>query len=84
MHSVFLVPTQVTGFSDDEERAVGLDGLVPFLTEAELRQRGGIYSKASDAWAPYTVTDGKLVTGNPEASALAVPDRLTWLKTADK
>jgi putative intracellular protease/amidase len=60
---------RVTGFSNVEEEAVGLTEVVPFLLEDRLKERGGIYSKATN-WAPYVQVDGKLVTGqNPASSA---------------
>lgn len=61
---------RVTGFSDSEERAVGLDGIVPFLLETRLRTLGGRYESAAD-FQPFAVADGRLVTGqNPASSAL--------------
>ncbi|HEY9013612.1 MAG TPA: type 1 glutamine amidotransferase domain-containing protein [Gemmatimonadales bacterium] len=59
---------RVTGFSDSEEAAVGLTGVVPFLVEDMLKERGGNYSKAGD-WQPYAVTDGNLITGQNPASS---------------
>lgn len=61
---------RVTGFSDSEERAVGLDASVPFLLETRLRELGGLYDSAAD-FQPFAVADGRLVTGqNPASSAL--------------
>ncbi len=61
----------VTGFTNTEEAAVGLSGVVPFLVEDMLTQKGGKYSKAAD-WQPYVVSDGLLITGqNPASSAPA-------------
>lgn len=69
----------VTGFSNTEEDAVQLSGVVPFLLEDELIAKGANYSKAED-WHPYMVTDGNLITGqNPASSDLvaeAVLERL--------
>ena len=59
---------RVTGFTNSEEEAVGLTNVVPFLLEDRLKERGGIYSKATD-WAPYVQVDGKLVTGQNPASS---------------
>ena len=60
---------RVTGFTNEEEEAVSLTGVVPFLLEDRLKERGGIYSKAAN-WVPYVQVDGKLVTGqNPASSA---------------
>jgi len=62
---------KVTGFANSEEEAVGLTDVVPFLVEDMLGAKGGKYVKGDD-WASFTVTDGKLVTGqNPASSAEA-------------
>ena len=61
----------VTGFSNSEEKAVGLTDVVPFLVEDELRKKGGIYSKGAD-WQSYFVHDGNLITGQNPASSEAV------------
>ncbi len=61
----------VTGFSNDEETAVGLAGLVPFLLEDELKTRGAIYTRGAD-WQSHVVTDGNLITGQNPASSQAV------------
>lgn len=69
----------VTGFTNTEEAAVGLTGVVPFLVENSLKENGGNYSKAED-WKPYVVSDDNLITGqNPassEAAAKAVLEQL--------
>ncbi len=60
----------VTGFSNSEEEAVQLSGVVPFLLEDELKAKGANYTKADD-WHPYLITDGVLITGqNPASSDL--------------
>jgi putative intracellular protease/amidase len=61
----------VTGFSNTEEDAVQLSGVVPFLLEDELQAKGASYSKADD-WHPYAITDGKLITGQNPASSETV------------
>ena len=61
----------VTGFTNTEEKAVGLTEVVPFLVEDMLKKNGGKYSKVGD-WQPYVITDGLLITGqNPASSAPA-------------
>ena len=69
---------KLTSFSDTEELAVGLDKVVPFLLEAELKKLGGEYSKGAD-WASYVQQDGLLITGQNPASSEAVAKLL--LKT---
>jgi putative intracellular protease/amidase len=61
---------RVTGFTDGEEEAVHLTKVVPFLVEDELKRLGGLYEKAAD-WAPFVITDGRLVTGQNPASSRA-------------
>lgn len=70
----------VTGFTNTEEDAVQLTGVVPFLLEDELRNKGGQYSKKED-WASYVVKDGLLITGqNPASSEEAAHQLLQLLK----
>jgi putative intracellular protease/amidase len=77
----FLVKgKKVTGFSNDEEEAVGLTKVVPFLLEDALKQNGASYSKAEN-WQPYAVEDGLLITGqNPASSKLVAQKLLNQLK----
>ena len=58
----------VTGFTNEEERAVGRTAMVPFLVEDELIRLGGHYKKVS-AWESHVITDGQLITGQNPASA---------------
>lgn len=60
----------MTGFTDAEEKAVGLDHVVPFLLESKLRELGGVFESGGD-WQPHAVRDGHLITGqNPMSSEL--------------
>ncbi|MGR3760104.1 type 1 glutamine amidotransferase domain-containing protein [Roseobacteraceae bacterium NS-SX3] len=71
---------RVTGFTNGEEEAVGLTGVVPFLVEDMLKEKGGNYSKGED-WASHVEVDGKLVTGqNPASSEAAAKELLALLK----
>src|SRR5256885_4379968 len=70
---------RVTGFTNGEEEAVGLAHVVPFLVEDELKRVGGLYEKAAD-WAPFSIIDGRVVTGqNPASSTSAARDLLSVL-----
>ena len=61
----------VTGFTNGEEEEVQLTKVVPFLVEDELLRLGAIYEKMAN-WQPFSVTDGRLVTGqNPASSTVA-------------
>lgn len=59
---------KLTAFSNEEERAVQLDALMPFLLEDELRGLGGEVQVAP-AWQAHVVVDANLITGqNPQSS----------------
>ena len=71
---------RVTGFTNAEEKAVGLTMVVPFLLEDRLKERGGIYRNGAD-WNPHVQVDGKLVTGqNPASSEPAAIESLKLLR----
>jgi putative intracellular protease/amidase len=59
---------RVCGFTNEEEEAVNLTHVVPFLVEDELKRVGGIYEKVP-AWNPLAIVDGRLVTGQNPASS---------------
>lgn len=74
----------VTGFSNSEERAAGLEGAVPFLVEDMLRNQGGEYSKAAD-WQAHVAVSENLITGqNPASSAPAAKAVLDLLARSAK
>lgn len=74
----------VTGFSNSEENAAGLAGVVPFLIEDMLKESGGEYSKAAD-WQEHVVVTENLVTGqNPASSAGAAKAVLKLLGISTK
>lgn len=71
---------EVTGFSNNEEDAVGLTKIVPFLLEDEMKKLGGHYSKGAN-WGSYVKVDGLLITGqNPASSEAAAKALLAKLK----
>lgn len=57
-----------TGFSDEEEAAMELTKVVPFLIESTLKAQGGKYERGA-MWQPHVVRDGRLVTGQNPASS---------------
>ena len=61
---------RVTGFSNSEEKAVGLDQQVPFLLQDRLRELGALYECGPD-FGPYVVRHRLLVTGQNPASSEA-------------
>lgn len=60
---------RVAAFTDSEERAVGLEQVVPFLLASTLAERGALHQAAPD-WTAQVVVDGRLITGqNPQSAA---------------
>jgi putative intracellular protease/amidase len=68
---------RVTGFTNGEEEAVHLTHVVSFLVEDELKRVGGRYEKAAD-WAPFSIIDARIVSGqNPASPTFAARDLLS-------
>ena len=72
---------KVSAFTDDEERAVKLDQVVPFLLATTLSQRGALHQPAPD-WTAKVVVDGRLVTGQNPQSATGVAEAVRDLLRA--
>ena len=53
---------RVTGFTNGEEEEVQLTKVVPFLVEDELLRLGAIFEKLKN-WQPFSIIDGRLITG---------------------
>jgi putative intracellular protease/amidase len=76
----FVKGKKVTAFSDAEEKAVGLESMVPFSVEQKLTALGGTYSLGPN-FTVYAVEDGNLITGqNPPSSAKVAQMLLAKLK----
>lgn len=73
---------RIAGFSWDEEVLAGLDPIVPFNLEERIAELGATYVKADEAWAPFAVTDGNVVTGQNPASAHPVAEGVLALLAA--
>ena len=74
---------KVTGFTNEEEEAVGLTDVVPFLLEDVLKEQGGKFSKAG-VFEVHVVEDGWLITGqNPPSSERAAEKLLEALAAAE-
>lgn len=68
----------VAAFSNEEEHAVGLANVVPFLLEDALRAEGA-FMENKRAWQPQVVQSGRLVTGQNPASAAGVAERIVTM-----
>ena len=60
-----------------------LTKVVPFLVEDELLRLGAIFEKVAN-WKPFTITDGRLITGQNPASSTAAAQALLKLMAAQK
>ena len=70
----------VTGFTDGEEEAMKLTTVVPFLVEDELLRLGAVFEKKAN-WRAFSITDGRLITGQNPASSTSAAQALLKLVT---
>jgi putative intracellular protease/amidase/catechol 2,3-dioxygenase-like lactoylglutathione lyase family enzyme len=73
----------VAGFTNGEEEEMQLTKVVPFLVEDELLRLGAIYEKMAN-WQPFSVTDGRLITGQNPASSTSAAQALLKLMTVSE
>ena len=66
---------RVTGFTNGEEEDAKLTKVVPFLVEDELLRLGATFEKLAN-WQPFSVVDGRLVTGQNPASSTSTAQAL--------
>ncbi|MBW6490331.1 MAG: type 1 glutamine amidotransferase domain-containing protein [Lentimicrobium sp.] len=66
---------KINAFTNEEEIAVQLDKVVPFLLETKLIERGAVFEK-SGIWQKHVTVDQRLVTGQNPASALGVGEAM--------
>jgi len=71
----------VSAFTNEEERAVKLDAVVPFLLETRLVERGARFEGAAN-WQEKVVVSERLVTGQNPASASGVAKAMVALLDA--
>ena len=71
---------RITGFTDEEEAAVGLASKAKWLMEDEVKKLGVEFSRGP-MWQPYTVVDDNLYTGQNPASAGPVAKELLKVLT---
>lgn len=75
---------RVTAFTNEEERAVQLDKLVPFLLESRLRELGAHFI-AAEKWTDHVEQDGLLITGqNPQSGISAAQAVIRTLESTAK
>ncbi len=69
---------EVNSFTNEEEAAMELTGVVPFLLESRLRERGGRFS-AAPKFQEHVVVSERLVTGQNSTSAPGVAQAVVQL-----
>jgi putative intracellular protease/amidase len=69
---------KVSCFTNEEEAAVGLTDVVPFLLESKLIERGAIVEKAANFQKKVVISD-RLITGQNPASAAGVGEAMVKL-----
>lgn len=74
---------KVSAFTNDEERAVGLYDIVPFLLEDKLKERGAEHLAAAN-FQPQVIVSERLVTGQNPASAIGVAQAMLPLLASIK
>jgi putative intracellular protease/amidase len=72
----------VTAFTNGEEEDVKLTHVVPFVVEDELLRLGAIFEKKAN-WQPFSITDGRLITGQNPASSTFTAQALLKLVGAE-
>ena len=69
--SYLVANKKINAFTNEEEVAVGLEKVVPFLLETTLIERGAKFEK-SGLWQKHVVADQRVVTGQNPQSAQGV------------
>lgn len=73
--TALLQNKQVAGFSNQEEVAVGLSEVVPFLLADKLTAMGATHTQA-DNFQSHVVVSDRLITGQNPASAMPVAEAI--------
>jgi putative intracellular protease/amidase/ketosteroid isomerase-like protein len=73
--SLLVAGKRVAAFTDEEERSVGLEDVVPFLLGSTLAAQGARHVTAPDFQSNVQV-DGRLITGQNPASAAGVAEAI--------
>jgi putative intracellular protease/amidase len=67
---------QVTGFTNEEEEAVGMADKAQWLLEDALQEKIGVKYSKRGTWEPYKLEDRNLITGQNPQSAIVLAERL--------
>jgi putative intracellular protease/amidase len=73
----------ITGFSNREEKLIGVGESPPFLLETKLLSLGANYL-AGDDFSSYVVVDGNIITGqNPDSAVETATRLLEWVRSRE-
>ncbi|MEN9918545.1 MAG: hypothetical protein RL662_981 [Bacteroidota bacterium] len=73
--SYLVAGKKINGFTNEEEVAVKLEKVVPFMLETKLIERGAIFEK-TEMWQAHVVVDQRVVTGQNPQSATKVGEAI--------
>ena len=62
---------KINSFTNEEEKFLNTDSIVPFMLETELKKRGCLFEK-SGLWKSHVIVDHRIITGQNPQSALEV------------
>ena len=74
-HMPIVQNVNINCFTDEEEREVGMDEIVPFLLESKLKELGATFQRGK-AFSGFAVRDGQFITGQNPASLADLCDKL--------
>ncbi|MCW3465329.1 type 1 glutamine amidotransferase domain-containing protein [Chitinophaga nivalis] len=66
---------KINAFTNEEEKAVELENVVPFSLEDQLIANGAIFEK-SPMWQQHVTVDGRIISGQNPQSAKAVGEAI--------
>ena len=78
--SYLIAGKNISSFTNEEESNYAIAD-VPFELETALTSQGAIFHKTGP-WAPFSIADGKLVTGQNPASAKGVAEKMIGILEA--
>ena len=78
--SYLVAGKNISSFTNEEESNYAIAD-VPFELETALTQQGAIFHKTGP-WAPFSIADGNLVTGQNPASAKLVAEKMIKILAA--
>ena len=73
---------KVTGFTNEEEKEIQLENVVPMLLETEMKSKGAQFI-ASKNWSSHVLSDQRLITGQNAQSVEALAKVLLKALTDD-